>query len=53
MIVLLWMLLYPLVAVLDTALRVIYTDTDIGRHNRGHAAVYFVGTLIMITLHYV
>jgi len=53
MIVLLWMLLYPLVAMVDTVARALYTDTDLGRHNRGHAAVYAVGILLMVTLHYV
>jgi len=53
MIVLLWMLLYPLVAMVDTVARAFYTETDIGRHNQGHAAVYALGTLIMIAIHYV
>jgi len=53
MIVLLWLLLYPIVATVDTATRAVFTDTDIGRHNAGHAAVYATGTFIMLVLHYV
>jgi len=51
--VLLWMLLYPIVATTDTVVRVRYTDTNVGHHNAGHAAVYLTGTIIMLTLHYV
>jgi len=53
MIVLLWLLLYPLVATVDTASRAVFTDTDIGRQNVGHMAVYAAGTIIMLVIHYV
>jgi len=51
--VLLWMLLYPVVAAADTVARTYVLDMDAGRHNAGHAAVYAAGTLIMITMAYV
>jgi len=51
--VLIWMLLYPLVAAADTVVRARVWDFDVGTHNRAHAAVYAAGTLILITLHYV
>lgn len=50
---LLWLLLYPLVAAADVAARVQVVDTDVGRLDAGHAAVYLVGTLLILTLHYV
>lgn len=50
MILLLWMLLYPLVATLDTAVRLRVVDLDVGRHNLGHATVYLLGTAIFLTL---
>lgn len=51
--VLIWLLLYPLVATADTVVRARVWDFDVGRHNATHAAVYAAGTLIIITLHYV
>jgi hypothetical protein len=51
--VLLWMLLYPLVAAMDTVARAQVWDFDVGRHNAAHVGVYAVGTLIMIAMHYV
>jgi len=51
--VLIWLLMYPLIATVDTVARAYVTDTDMGRQNAGHAAVYSIGTLIMVTLHYV
>ena len=51
--VLLWMLLYPLVATADTVTRAQVWDYDVGRHNAAHAAVYAIGTIIMLLLHYV
>jgi len=53
MTVLLWLLLYPLVAATSTAIRVRVTDVDIGRQSKAQAAVYIVGTIILLTLHYV
>jgi len=51
--VLLWLLLYPLVAATSTAIRVRTTDLDVGRQSRAQAAVYVTGTIIMLTIHYV
>jgi hypothetical protein len=51
--VLLWLLLYPLVAAADTVARAYVWDFDVGRHNAAHAGVYATGTLIMLTMHYV
>lgn len=50
---LLWLLLYPLVAAGDVAIRVHVTDTDVGTLDKGHAAVFLTGTLLMILMHYV
>lgn len=50
MILLLWMLFYPLVATADTAVRLRLVDLDVGRHNIGHAAVYTLGIVIFLTL---
>ena len=50
---LIWLLTYPLVAAASTAIHAQATDTNPGRHNTGHAVVYFSGTLILLTLHYV
>jgi len=46
----LWMLLYPLVATIDTATRLQFVDLDVGRHNLGHAIVYLLGTAIFLAL---
>jgi len=53
MTVLIWLLLYPLVAAASTAIRVRTTDLDVGRQSQAQAAVYLTGTIIMLTLHYV
>jgi hypothetical protein len=53
MTVLLWLLLYPLVAATSTAIRVRTTDMDVGRQSKAQAAVYLTGTIILLTLHYV
>jgi hypothetical protein len=53
MTVLLWLLLYPLVAASTTAIRVRTTDIDVGRQSKAQAAVYLTGTIILLTLHYV
>jgi hypothetical protein len=53
MTVLLWLLLYPLVAASTTAIRVRTTDMDVGRQSKAQAAVYLTGTIILLTLHYV
>jgi hypothetical protein len=53
MTVLLWLLLYPLVAASTTAIRVRTTDIDVGRQSKAQAAVYLIGTIIMLVLHYV
>lgn len=50
---LIWLLLYPLVAATDTVARLHVTQMDLGRHNAGHMTVYLVGTIIMLILHYV
>lgn len=50
---LIWLLLYPLVAATDTMARGRMWDFDVGRHNAVHAAVYLVGTLLLVTMHYV
>lgn len=50
---LLWLLLYPLVAAADVAVRVRSVDTDVGTLDKGHAAVYLTGTLLILLLHYV
>jgi len=51
--ILVWLLLYPLVAAADVAARVHMLETDVGRLDQGHVAVYCTGTLILLTLHYV
>jgi len=51
--VLIWLLLYPVVATADTIARAEVWDFPIGTHNAGHVAVYATGTLILITMHYV
>lgn len=51
--VLIWMLLYPVVAAADTVARGRVWELDVGRHNAGHVAVYVAGTIILLTLHYV
>ena len=51
--ILVWLLLYPLVAAADVAARVHMVETDVGRLDQGHVAVYCTGTLILLTLHYV
>ena len=51
--VLIWMLLYPVVAAADTVARGQVWELDVGRHNAGHAVVYAIGTAILLTLHYV
>ena len=53
MTVLLWLLLYPLVAATSTAIRVRTTDLDVGQQSKAQAAVYLTGTIILLTLHYV
>jgi hypothetical protein len=53
MTVLLWLLLYPLVAASTTAIRVRTTDIDVRRQSKAQAAVYLTGTIILLTLHYV
>ena len=53
MTVLIWLLLYPLVAAVSTAIRVRTTDLDVGRQSRAQAGVYLAGTIIMIAIHYV
>jgi len=53
MTVLLWLLLYPLVAASTTAIRVTYTDIDIGRQSKAQVAVYITGTIILIAIRYV
>ena len=53
MTVLLWLLLYPLVAATSTAIRVRTTDLDVGRQSKAQAAVYLTGTIILLALHYV
>lgn len=50
MILLIWMLLYPLVAAADLIARVRVEDLDTGRHNIGHALVYLLGTAIFLSL---
>ena len=50
---LIWLLAYPLVAAASTAIHAQATDTDPGRHNAGHAVVYFTGTLIILGMYYV
>lgn len=50
MILLLWMLLYPLVATVDTAVRLRFADLNLGQHNIGHTTVYLLGTAIFLTL---
>lgn len=50
MILLTWMLLYPLVAAADLTIRVRVEDLDTGRHNLGHLIVYGLGTGIFLTL---
>jgi|APHM01.1.fsa_nt_gi hypothetical protein len=50
MTLLIWMLLYPLVAAADLTIRVRVEDLDTGKHNIGHAAVYLLGTAIFLTL---
>mgnify|MGYP000692125154 CR=1 FL=1 len=50
---LLWLLLYPLVAAADVVARVQVVDTDVGRLDQGHVVVYCTGTLILLLLHYV
>jgi hypothetical protein len=47
---LLWLLVYPLVAAADLTLRIRVEDLDTGRHNLGHLVVYVVGTTIFLTL---
>jgi len=47
---LLWLLVYPLVAATDLTLRIRVEDLDTGRHNLGHLVVYVVGTMIFLTL---
>jgi len=47
---LLWLLMYPLVAAADLTLRIRVEDLDTGRHNLGHLIVYAVGTTIFLTL---
>jgi len=47
---LLWLLVYPLVAATDLTLRIRVEDLDTGRHNIGHLVVYVVGTTIFLTL---
>jgi hypothetical protein len=51
--VLLWLLLYPLVAATGTVARGRVWDFNVGRHNAAHAAVYLLGTLLLVTMHYV
>lgn len=53
--VLLWLLLYPVVATLDTVgrVRIGRINMNIGTHNIGHLVVYVLGTVLLVTLHYV
>lgn len=50
---LLWLLLYPLVASADVAIRVHVAETNVGQLDKGHTAVYLVGTLLILLMHYV
>lgn len=49
----LWLLLWPAVAALCVAVHVRHTDAKPGRLNAGYAAVYAIGTIILLTMHYV
>jgi len=51
--VLIWLLLYPLVAAVETVARGQVWDFDVGRHNAAHSVVYLAGTLLLMTMHYV
>jgi hypothetical protein len=50
---LIWLLAYPLVAVVDTVARVQYFESDPGRLSQGHAAVYLTGFLTFLAAAYV
>ena len=51
--VLIWLLLYPVIAATDTVARLQVTEMNVGRHNAGHMAVYTIGTILLVAMHYV
>jgi hypothetical protein len=50
---LVWLLLFPLVSAVCTALYARTTKADLALMSRGYATVYVLGTLLLLTLYYV
>lgn len=50
---LIWLLVYPLVASADTVARLHVVEMDVGTHNIGHMAVYIFGTVLLTAMNYV
>jgi len=53
LLVLLWLLLFPLISAACVWVYSRAGEPDLGTLNQGYAAAYLIGTIILLTIHYV